>query len=219
MIRKMTNIDDKNFSIVLINGNTIIINDNINVIVQKFIKKRKQKCLYKAFHNFKKTINEHCNIRKDLLLCFDHYYLEKRFHGWKITIKKSIYLKKCIKRYWRIKQNQLFKWWKYCSRWRTMRLTLLHDTLYAWIFDKIKHDRAISKLRNLFNYYNRKKGIMIILYNNIIIIIIIIIISNSNTRKCYTKVFISKEAPLSPCNKKIHDDVLLYKGIAIKEKI
>ena len=123
-----------------------------NSIVDLFINKRNYRILHTSFHSFKNYIIEYCNIRKDLLLCFDHYYLMKRFNGnintntiiittisvtvvtttintntnvitigWRKVIKISKLLKKCIKRYWKIKKKKLFMWWKYCSRWRTLR--------------------------------------------------------------------------------------------------
>jgi len=55
--------------------------NNSNSIVDIFINKRNYRILHTSFHSFKNYIIEYCNIRKDLLLCFDHYYLMKRFHG------------------------------------------------------------------------------------------------------------------------------------------
>ena len=52
-----------------------------NSIVDIFINKRTYRILQRSFHSFKNYIIEYCNIRKDLLICFDHYYLMKRFHG------------------------------------------------------------------------------------------------------------------------------------------
>ena len=128
--------------------------NNSNSIVDIFINKRNYRILHTSFHSFKNYIIEYCNIRKDLLLCFDHYYLMKRFHGnnttttiitittitiatmsvtivttntnvitigWRKAIKISKSLKRCIKRYWKIKKKKLFMWWKYSSRWRTLR--------------------------------------------------------------------------------------------------
>lgn len=52
-----------------------------SIIVNKYINKRHHRILSHSFYALKGYVNDYYNIKKDLLLCFDHYYIMKRFYG------------------------------------------------------------------------------------------------------------------------------------------
>ncbi len=128
-------------------------NDNI---AERYCKRRIHRLHVQIFYKWRAYCFRFILLRKELQDCFIMKLKWRHFIYWHRTIRKEALLRKIVRRKWKNIRRMSFIWWKYGSKWLSLKLRLLRKTFRA-----LKHyvnERHTTQLRKR-NYQN---GIKII---------------------------------------------------------
>ena len=152
-IKKLKNEEEKNVTSLEVESMKYALTFNDN-IAERYCRRRIHRLHAQIFYKWRAYCFRFILMRKELQDCFVMKIKWRHFIYWRRTIRKDVLLRRITRRKWKNIRRMSFTWWKYGSRWLTLKRQLLRRTFKA--LKNYVNERHTTLIRKR-NYQNGTK--------------------------------------------------------------